>query len=151
MKRYPFTALSLAFVCAMALICPAAFAETAGTPSASTSQPVVTASQPAASAQIEPVKIQKALVQAGYYKGAIDGVIGKRTKASIRSFQKDNGLSVDGRVGPKTWAKLETHLPADDASMGAEIAAPATDIAADITAAEAVSETPGELKQKLVQ
>ncbi len=54
--------------------------------------------------------VQKALKKAGYYNGAIDGKIGKKTKAAIRAFQKDNGLEVDGIVGPRTWAQMKQHL-----------------------------------------
>ncbi len=54
--------------------------------------------------------IQKALQQAGLYSGKIDGVIGPNTKKAIESFQEQNGLQVDGKVGPKTWEKLQMHL-----------------------------------------
>jgi len=55
-------------------------------------------------------QIQIALSNAGYYSGVIDGRIGKQTKASIRAFQKDNGLPADGQVGKKTWAALRKFL-----------------------------------------
>jgi peptidoglycan hydrolase-like protein with peptidoglycan-binding domain len=55
-------------------------------------------------------EIQLALKNAGLYMGQIDGVIGPRTKKAIEEFQKANGLKVDGRVGPKTWAILSSHL-----------------------------------------
>ena len=35
-----------------------------------------------------------------------DGLCGKLTDAAIRKFQSDNGLEIDGSVGPLTWAKL---------------------------------------------
>lgn len=37
---------------------------------------------------------------------AIDGIFGSNTKATVMNFQKKNGLSADGIVGPKTWSKL---------------------------------------------
>ncbi len=49
---------------------------------------------------------QSHLINLGYYKGKVDGVIGKKTRAAIRSFQRDNGLHVDGILGPKTMAAL---------------------------------------------
>jgi len=55
-------------------------------------------------------QIQTALKNAGYYTGSIDGKLGPRSKKAIEAFQKDNGLKADGKVGRKTWAKLQTHL-----------------------------------------
>ena len=51
---------------------------------------------------------QWALVNAGYGVGkyGVDGVFGEETEKAVRSFQKANGLSVDGEVGPDTVAKL---------------------------------------------
>jgi len=56
------------------------------------------------------IEIQTALKNAGLYTGAIDGKIGPMTKKAIAEFQKTNGLSGDGKVGPKTWALLSKHL-----------------------------------------
>jgi len=55
-------------------------------------------------------QIQKALKNAGYYQGAVDGKMGKNTHQAIRDFQKANNLSVDGKVGKKTWALLKNYL-----------------------------------------
>ncbi len=57
-------------------------------------------------------QIQQALKNAGLYDGAIDGSLGKRSKAAIKTFQEQNGLTADGKVGKKTWAKLGTYLGA---------------------------------------
>lgn len=54
--------------------------------------------------------IQRALKNAGFYAGAIDGKIGPRTKRAIEDFQTAKGLKADGKVGPKTWAELEKYL-----------------------------------------
>lgn len=61
--------------------------------------------------------IQVALQAAGYSPGAADGKMGRQTQKAIREFQEANGLSVDGKVGPRTWAKLSPY--AGDASTGA--------------------------------
>ncbi|MCD4781684.1 MAG: peptidoglycan-binding protein [Candidatus Omnitrophica bacterium] len=54
--------------------------------------------------------IQKALKEAGYYKGPIDGKIGSMSKKAIQAFQKDHGLKPDGVVGQRTWNELKNYL-----------------------------------------
>lgn len=54
--------------------------------------------------------IQKALKNAGFYTGAVDGKIGPKTKLAVEEFQKSKGLKADGKVGPKTWVELEKYL-----------------------------------------
>ena len=51
-------------------------------------------------------KVQKRLIQYGYLDGEADGRFGEETRAAVRLFQKRNGLTVDGRVGPDTAAAL---------------------------------------------
>ncbi len=50
--------------------------------------------------------IQQKLKNLGYYTGNIDGILGPLSLSAIKKFQKDNGLVVDGIVGPKTATKL---------------------------------------------
>ncbi len=57
-----------------------------------------------------PKRIQKALKNAGFYSGPVDGKIGKRTRKAIKEFQKANGLNSDGVVGQKTWEKLRKYF-----------------------------------------
>ena len=57
-----------------------------------------------------PRQIQAALKNAGYYQGVIDGKIGRQSRQAIRDFQKANNLSVDGKVGKKTWVALKEYL-----------------------------------------
>jgi murein L,D-transpeptidase YcbB/YkuD len=54
--------------------------------------------------------VQKALKNAGYYQGNIDGKIGAKTQDAISQFQKDHGLKADGLVGRQTWTELKTYL-----------------------------------------
>lgn len=53
-------------------------------------------------------QLQKELTAWGYDPNGIDGSFGPGCKAAVKQFQKDNGLSVDGSVGPATKAKLAT-------------------------------------------
>ncbi len=63
-------------------------------------------------------QIQTALKNAGYDAGAIDGKIGAKTKKAIKDFQTANGLKADGKVGPKTWAKLSVYILQENAEKG---------------------------------
>lgn len=49
--------------------------------------------------------VQKKLKSLGYLSSA-DGYYGAGTESAVRAFQKNNGLSVDGKVGRKTMTKL---------------------------------------------
>lgn len=51
-------------------------------------------------------QVQQKLKNLGYYTGAIDGIIGSKSKSAIKRFQRDYGLVVDGIIGPKTLAAL---------------------------------------------
>ncbi len=55
-------------------------------------------------------KIQTALKNSGYYKGSVDGKIGRGTKKAILTFQADHGLTTDGIIGKKSWTELEKYL-----------------------------------------
>ena len=50
--------------------------------------------------------IQDKLKRWGYYDGAVDGIFGSATAKAVRSFQKSNGLTVDGIVGKNTLRAL---------------------------------------------
>ena len=58
---------------------------------------------------IQTTSLQRALKNAGYYQGPVDGKAGAGTKDAIRRFQADNGLTADGVAGRQTWAKLQAH------------------------------------------
>ena len=46
--------------------------------------------------------IQEKLKRWGYYKGNVDGIYGSQTTAAVKSFQRKNGLTVDGIAGTNT-------------------------------------------------
>lgn len=49
---------------------------------------------------------QRRLKAWGYYKGEVDCIFGRLTHEAVTLFQRRNGLTVDGIVGPDTWAAL---------------------------------------------
>ncbi|NLW44344.1 MAG: LysM peptidoglycan-binding domain-containing protein [Syntrophomonadaceae bacterium] len=51
-------------------------------------------------------ELQRDLTGLGYNTYGIDGIFGPKTLNAVLSFQKANGLKVDGIVGPNTKAKL---------------------------------------------
>lgn len=50
--------------------------------------------------------IQEKLKRWGYYSGDVDGIFGSGTKKAVVAFQKKNGLTADGIVGPNTLRAL---------------------------------------------
>ena len=55
-------------------------------------------------------EIQQALKNAGLYEGEVDGKIGPKSKKAIEEFQAKNNLTVDGKVGRRTWEKMKEYL-----------------------------------------
>ena len=51
-------------------------------------------------------KLQNKLNELDYNCGTADGILGAKSKAAIKAFQKDKGLIVDGIAGTKTKAAL---------------------------------------------
>lgn len=50
--------------------------------------------------------LQDLLRARGYDPGPTDGIMGPRTDAALRAYQRDAGLPVDGRPGPETMTAL---------------------------------------------
>ena len=64
--------------------------------------------------------IQTMLKNWGYYDGAVDGVFGSQTTQAVKYFQRKNGLTADGIVGPATLKALGMSgggSPAQDTSV----------------------------------
>ncbi|MGE5219836.1 MAG: peptidoglycan-binding domain-containing protein [Chloroflexota bacterium] len=51
-------------------------------------------------------KVQEALKSKGEDPGNVDGVMGKKTEAALRKFQKTNALKVTGAMDDETAQKL---------------------------------------------
>lgn len=49
---------------------------------------------------------QRRLRTWGYYTGSVDCIYGRLMYAAVVRFQRRNGLTADGVVGPRTWAAL---------------------------------------------
>ena len=93
--------------------------------------------------------VKDRLVALGYLYAATHDTFGDDTLAAVRAFQRDNGLEVDGIVGPLTWAALfdgeaKPAEPVDTARIPPNIGpAAATAIAAQLGTVSAT-------RQKLV-
>ena len=59
-------------------------------------------------------ELQQLLIGKGYSCGSkgTDGIFGEDTLYAVKKFQQACGLTMDGIVGPKTWAALEQPGPA---------------------------------------
>jgi hypothetical protein len=53
-------------------------------------------------------EVQRRLASLGYRVGPVDGLFGRRTRASVAWFQVKHGLPVDGRATPVTVRHLRT-------------------------------------------
>jgi peptidoglycan hydrolase-like protein with peptidoglycan-binding domain len=56
--------------------------------------------------QNHPVKTLQYLLRARGHTVTVDGIFGPKTDAAVRAFQQQQGLAVDGIVGPNTWGAL---------------------------------------------
>ncbi len=62
-------------------------------------------------------KVQEALKSKGNDPGAIDGRMGRKTRAALRAFQKSNGLKVTGTLDKETADKLGVQLATSSESQ----------------------------------
>ena len=52
------------------------------------------------------VNVQEQLAAAGYYDGAIDGILGPMTREAIAAYQADNGLAITSAIDEPTLATM---------------------------------------------
>ncbi len=80
-------------------------------------------------------QIQQKLLNWGYYSGSVDGVYGSKTVSAVKYFQRSNGLSADGKCGPKTLAALGINVSETSQSTSGDV-----DLLARLISAEARGE-----------
>lgn len=86
---------------------PAPAVPTTPAPVRPTTKPTPTASPAAPQPTYDLKAVQTQLATLKYYLGEPDGEAGLRTSSAVQAFQKVNGLSPDGAIGPKTLAALK--------------------------------------------
>jgi peptidoglycan hydrolase-like protein with peptidoglycan-binding domain len=77
---------------------------TTSAPSGSTSKSGMSTNGGAGAEQVKAV--QKALQDKGMDPGPIDGIMGPKTMAALKAFQKDQKLTESGRLDDQTRDKL---------------------------------------------
>ena len=69
--------------------------------------PQAVAAQPSLNQAV--TNLQSQLAARGYDPGPIDGMMGERTRAAIRAYQRDRQMPVDGQVSQALVASLASH------------------------------------------
>lgn len=59
---------------------------------------------------MDTLEIQNTLLKLGFKPGLADGLWGRRTEDAVRAFQESRGLTVDGKVGPRTLRALQAAI-----------------------------------------
>lgn len=73
---------------------------------------------PTAANALSTTGVQKSLSGLDYYAGVIDGILGSMSKTSIRAFQQDRRLVVDGDAGSITQNELLAVVKAVQKALG---------------------------------
>ncbi len=66
-------------------------------------------------------QIQRKLLNWGYYSGSIDGIYGSKTVSAVKYFQRSNGLTADGKCGPRTLAALGIQVSETSQSTSGDV------------------------------
>ncbi|MEN3792166.1 peptidoglycan-binding domain-containing protein [Fulvimarina sp. MAC3] len=90
-------------------------------------------------------ELQQALSRTGHYQRSVDGRFGPGTQAAIERFQRENGLSVDGRPSPDLLRQVK--------AVGAHAAPRPSSKPVDWTDAEEyeIAETPDGRSSRVIQ
>lgn len=64
----------------------------------------------------EVTQIQTKLKRWGYYNGSVDGIYGTQTVNAVKSFQRKNGLTVDGIAGKRTLEAMGIYSSSSSSS-----------------------------------
>jgi hypothetical protein len=97
-----------------------------------------------------PFELQQGLAHAGFYEGSQDGIIGKKTREAIRTFQESQDIKADGVCGPDTWERLSPYIRGTLVPEPAQVVTPKEQIPQEIVDHDERKLTRHELKQKLV-
>ncbi|MCM3760136.1 peptidoglycan-binding protein [Alkalihalobacillus oceani] len=62
-------------------------------------------------------ELQQRLADLGFYKSAADGIFGNGTAGAVKQFQQQQGITVDGIVGPQTLRALQSPASSLTASV----------------------------------
>jgi N-acetyl-anhydromuramyl-L-alanine amidase AmpD len=57
--------------------------------------------------RLQIAEVQAALLQLGYKVGKVDGKLGSKTRAAIKAFQKEQQISVSGKITPQLLEQLK--------------------------------------------
>lgn len=101
-KKKMLALIAAALFCLLCVILPLS----AGLDYPSANEPAAQALSKVGSRGSEVRAIQEKLKERGIYKGSVDGIFGEGTKAAVKKFQKQQGLTQDGVAGPSTLKKL---------------------------------------------
>lgn len=74
--------------------------------------------------------VQRQLYASGYYKGAIDGVLGKKTRGAIQAYQQSVGLEVTGEPSSDLIEHIKFTREVSEASLFTGSVKPAGDAGA---------------------
>lgn len=83
--------------------------------------PTVDALSKVGSTGSEVKAIQQSLKDRGLYSGSVDGIYGSQTQAAVKKFQKQQGLTADGIVGPQTLKRLGVSVGSKPAATEANV------------------------------